>query len=332
MKHKNYRLGIDVGTNSLGWAVLQLGGSGEPCAITAAGSRIFAEGREPKSLATKAATRRQERMVRRRRDRFKQRQRFLLDELEKAGLFPGTEKERRELQKQNPLSLRATALRGPLSPWQVGRAFFHINQRRGFKSNRRDQSEIATNGRVSRSARRLLEEMGLIGSEISDEQQKQLSKADQKSARRREAEARKSALDDLRARADLTYGSFLYERQRKGKPTRARPGVGENGRLYDVYPTRELYEDEFEKIWSAQAPHHRDLMTDEAKKRIHRAIFHQRPLKPQKRGKCTYMHDEDRAFRAMPSFQQYRIYQEVHNLEWSDGLGIHRVRDSRRGA
>ena len=71
-----YRFGLDVGTNSLGWSVLELDDCGVPCAIAAAGSRIFAEGRNNKSKATLAATRREKRSLRRRRDRFKQRQRF----------------------------------------------------------------------------------------------------------------------------------------------------------------------------------------------------------------------------------------------------------------
>ncbi len=118
--------------------------------------------------------------------------------------------------------------------------------------------------------------------------------------------------------AKLTYGSFLWQRQQEGRPTRARPLPGHRKSPYDVYPTRELYEDEFSKIWSAQAKYH-SSMTDENKDRIYNIIFKQRPLKSQKVGRCMYMPDEDRTFRAMPGFQCYRIYQEVNNLEWTGG-------------
>ena len=141
VNNKKYRLGLDVGTNSLGWSVLQLDANSEPCAVMAAGSRIFAEGREAKTKATLAATRRAARSARRRRDRFKQRQKFLLSELVKTGLFPQDHKDRQALQMLNPLQMRADALRRQLQPWEVGRALFHLNQRRGFKSNRKDQSE-----------------------------------------------------------------------------------------------------------------------------------------------------------------------------------------------
>ena len=324
---KKYRFGLDVGTNSLGWSVLELGEGEVPCAITAAGSRIFAEGRVNKSKATLAATRREKRSARRRRDRFKQRQQFLLHELTLAGLFPESGEKRKVLQTLNPLALRTRALTEPLSPYEVGRTLFHLNQRRGFKSNRKERSEEAVDGTVSKSARFLLQQMGLIEPEMAPEEYRKLSREDKKQVRRAEAEARKQALRKLADKAELTYGSFLYQRQRQRKPTRARPGAGNDGKLYDVYPTRELYEDEFNKIWQAQVRHHRELMTEVVRERVHRAIFHQRPLKPQRRGKCTYLPLEDRAFRAMPSFQRYRIYQEVNSLEWWDGYNSKRLRD-----
>ena len=322
-----YRLGLDVGTNSLGWSVLELNISGEPCVIKAAGARIFSDGRASTSQATLAAGRREARSARRRRDRFKQRQKFLLDELEKAGLFPPEGEEREALRDQNPLELRARALKKKLEPYQIGRALFHLNQRRGFKSNRKDRSEETTSGKVSNSVRMLLEQMGLIGLPISLEEYRALSREDKKLVRQQEAKERQQALEKLKKQQNLTYGSFLYERHTRKAPTRARPGAGDGGRLYDVYPTRELYEDEFNKIWDAQAIHFPDLMTDDKKQRIHYVIFTQRPLKPQKRGQCIYMPEEKRTFRAMPSFQRYRIYQDVNALEWRTGTDEHLLRD-----
>ena len=327
MEPKKYRLGLDVGTNSLGWCVLQLDNEGEPCGVGGAGVRIFSQGRDNKSLATLAATRRKARSARRRRDRFKQRQNFLLRELTNAGLFPEAGPERRSLEQLNPLRLRADALTRGLELWEVGRALFHLNQRRGFKSNRKDQSEDARSGVVSNSARLLLEQMGLIDPPMPKEDYGKLSQAEKRLARKQEAGARTQALDKLKGDKHRSYGAFLHQRQEQNKPTRARPGAAAEGKLYDVYPTRELYEDEFNKIWQSQAAYHPGQMTNAVRDRIHRAIFFQRPLKPQKRGKCTYMSDEDRCFRAMPSFQRYRIYQEVNSLEWRDSSRSHRVRD-----
>lgn len=326
----SYRLGLDVGTNSLGWSVLELseqGGNMLPCRVVNAGVRIFSDGRDVKSKATLKADRRMARSARRRRDRFKQRQTFLISELQKAGLFPSDEDGMKQLQALNPLELRAAALTEKLPAYHVGRALFHLNQRRGFKSNRKDRSEEVTSGKVSTSVRLLLEQMGLINPPISKEEYKELSKEDKKKARQKEAEDRDLALKKLSCDRTLTYGAFLWKRHQEGRPTRARPGVGGSGKLYDVYPQRELYDDEFNKIWDSQAPYHSKLMNDNARKHIHTAIFSQRTLEAQTRGKCAYLPAEDRTFRAMPSFQRYRMLQDLNHLEWTVGGRVYRLRD-----
>lgn len=319
-----YRLGLDVGTNSLGWAVLELDGEGVPCAILAAGSRIFSDGREPKSKSTLAADRRQARQMRRRRDRFLQRQTYLMDQMRKMGLFPTRDsQEAREMQKIDPVELRGRLLtesaqtvladirsrrnrlgRPLLAPgiseglkpqYLIGRALFHLNQRRGFKSNRKDRSDEVTSGKVHGSIRELLKQMGLPQDRID-------------------------AIKSLKERTDLTYGSFLWNRRRKGGTTRAR--MGEDGKLYEIYPQRDLYEDEFEKLWTARSGEFPEILTPSHRERIHEVIFTQRPLKAQERGRCVYCPNENRTYRALPSFQRYRILQEVNNLSWSTSKGI----------
>ena len=167
----------------------------------------------------------------------------------------------------------------------------------------------------------LMQEMGLIDAPMPPETYKELDKEAKKQARQAEAQARDEALVKLSNQKDISFGAFLWQRQQNGKQTRARPGAGDDGKLYDVYPSRAMYEDEFKKIWDAQAKHFAALMADKAK--FHKIIFTQRPLKPQTRGKCTYMSAHDRTFRAMPSFQRYRMYQEVNNLEWATAEGRH---------
>ena len=302
-KKKPYRLGLDVGTNSLGWCVLGLDNKEkEPNLIIAAGVRIFSDGREDKTTSTLAAKRREARLARRRRDRFKQRQIFLLDELTKAGLFPTETNQQKNLQKENPLELRATALSKKLSPNQVGRALFHLNQRRGFKSNRKDQDK--ENRNISSAVISMLKDMGLKSLQNDDESTKTLLK---------------DVIADLKQDKSLSYGCYLWQRIKSGKTTRKIPD--EEG----LYPFRDLYEDEFEKIWQTQAKHHPKLMTDAVKERISTAIFTQRPLKPQTIGSCAYMLGKQRAYKAMPSLQQYRIYQEVNNLEWTTSKGTRKL-------
>ncbi|MBN9445796.1 MAG: hypothetical protein J0I67_02665 [Bosea sp.] len=105
-----WRLGADLGTNSLGWAVIRLDDQGAPEGVEAAGSRIFSDGREPKSGASLAGGRRDARAMRRRRDRFKQRQAALLKYLTLAGFFPADDEARRALAALDPYELRTRTL------------------------------------------------------------------------------------------------------------------------------------------------------------------------------------------------------------------------------
>jgi len=138
-----WRLGVDLGANSLGWAAILLNEAGEPAGFLAAGSRIFSDGRDPKSGASLAVDRRDARSMSRRRDRFKQRREALIKYLVRDGIFPADKAERKALAVLDPIELRARALDEALPLAHLGRALFHLNQRRGFKSNRKaDRKEF----------------------------------------------------------------------------------------------------------------------------------------------------------------------------------------------
>jgi CRISPR-associated endonuclease Csn1 len=185
----NYRLGIDLGTNSLGWAAIKLGEEGNPCGILDMGVRIFSDGRNPKDGSSLAVQRRLPRGQRRRRDRYLQRRAELMDALVALGLMPSEDDERKALEELDPYALRARALDHPLTPFELGRALFHLDQRRGFKSNRKSDGD--------------------------DENEAKKTRAEIDELRRRIAES-----------GARTLGEFLVRRQKKGKAVRARPGVG----------------------------------------------------------------------------------------------------------
>ena len=288
-----YRIGLDVGANSLGWSVVELDETGkQPVELVDAGARIFTDGRVEKSKATLKADRRAARSARRRRDRYKQRRTFLLEELADLGLFPYDETQsdkarRAALQKKDPLQLRSDALERELPLSDIGRALFHLNQRRGFKSNRKDAE--SRDGVVKASVKLLQQKL-------------------------EEAEA-------------PTLGAFLWKRRKRRLPTRTRRHGKKKSDLYEFYPTRALLKREFDAIWKAQKTYSPTVLTDEARQRIHDVIFTQRPLKPAVLGKCVYLTDHDRTYRAMPTFQRYRIYQEINNLEWATSTEQRRVLD-----
>ena len=80
----------------------------------------------------------------------------------KSGLFPKDIVEQKNLELLDPYEIRFKALTEQVPLHHLGRALFHINQRRGFKSSRKDKSEETTSGVVSKSVRALYEEMQLI--------------------------------------------------------------------------------------------------------------------------------------------------------------------------
>ncbi|UOO82253.1 type II CRISPR RNA-guided endonuclease Cas9 [Uruburuella testudinis] len=132
----NYRLGFDLGYTSLGWACILLDNDDQPCEVHDFGARIFPSGRDAKSKQPTSVERRKKRGARRNRDRYLARRSRLLAQMIAFGLQPENQSERRELAKQEPLALRAKGISEQLTPFELGRALFHLNQRRGFQSNR----------------------------------------------------------------------------------------------------------------------------------------------------------------------------------------------------
>ena len=183
-----YRLGLDIGVNSIGWAAVRLGEDGEPRGLLDMGVRIFPDGRDPQSEASNAVDRRTARGQRRRRDRYLKRRSALMDSLVEFGLMPSDSSERKVLEDRDPYRLRASALDDALQPHELGRSLFHLNQRRGFKSNRKAQ-----------------------GKDESEESEMLKS-----------IDALRSAIRKSGAR---TLGEFMARRHKKGETTRARAGV-----------------------------------------------------------------------------------------------------------
>lgn len=144
-----YRLALDIGANSIGWCLLDLDAAGAPCGLRDMGVRVFPDGRDPKKLASLAADRRLARGMRRRRDRYLQRREALLNALVRHELMPAEEGARKALAGLDPYALRRDALHRKLAHHELRRAIFHLNQRRGFASNRKtDRGNDAEQGKI----------------------------------------------------------------------------------------------------------------------------------------------------------------------------------------
>ena len=127
-------LGIDLGTNSLGWALVD----DENREVVDMGVRIFPEGYDKlgqgDSEVTRNVQRRMARMMRRQIERRRRRKIKLLNWLKRHGLFPW-ERTDTEPTTIDPYKLRHEALSRRLEPHELGLALYHLNQRRGFLSN-----------------------------------------------------------------------------------------------------------------------------------------------------------------------------------------------------
>ncbi|MGC1586431.1 MAG: type II CRISPR RNA-guided endonuclease Cas9 [Rhodomicrobium sp.] len=301
------RFAFDLGPNSIGWAVYQIGfpsGAFSPsprvCKLLDCGVRLFSDGRNPKDGASLAEIRRIARSARRRRDRFLQRRTYLMALLVDYGLMPKLTGERRALASLDPYALRAKGLDGELAPFEIGRALIHLNQRRGFKSDCKADRGAASD-----------KDKGKIADAVS------------------------RLKDQLSAANARTIGEFLWRRHGgpDGKATpRARTQENNSTRirlrgegakaLYEYYPSREMLEDEFHQLMEAQSRYHPAILTPEALASLHRAIFWQRPLKPVPARRCTLEPTEQPVPRALPSVEARVIYEMLNQLRYGEGLTL----------
>lgn len=125
--------GFDIGTTSVGFAVIAHDAEAHTGKIERLGARIFPEGvtedkKEPRNLQ-----RRQKRLMRRQLRRRRLRRRLLNETLSSAGLLPkyGTP-EWASAMRADPYVLRAKAEREALSAHELGRSLYHLAKRRHF--------------------------------------------------------------------------------------------------------------------------------------------------------------------------------------------------------
>jgi CRISPR-associated endonuclease Csn1 len=279
------RLGLDIGTNSIGWW-LYATENGEITSVIDGGSRIFSDGRDPKSKASLAVDRRAARAQRRRRDRYLRRRAALMKRMAEVGLMPPDPEAAKELERLDPYELRAAGLDQPLPLAHFGRALFHLNQRRGFKSNRKTDRGDNESGKIKDATARLDQAM--------------------------------------MAKGARTYGEFLHMRRASAPDARQVPGVRtrlsiaqrdntekeESG--YEFYPDRRHLSEEFEKLWAVQATYN-PALTDALRDEIRLIIFHQRPLKTPAVGLCLFT-DETRIPSAHPLNQRRILLETVNAL------------------
>lgn len=285
-------LGLDLGTNSLGWAILDdLNGD-----ILDKGVVVFPEGIDAANdtLETPAAIRRAKRMGRRMKFRRKMRKWGLLDLLIKNGMCPMTAAELRAWKADgkypvtneafvkwlkatdthNPYCDRAAAASEPVAPLVLGRALYHIAQRRGFKSSRKEEAEEeSTNAK----------ELGVVKGGIA------------------------KLTEEISAAHCRTLGQYFYKllEENKNRPAKTRIRTRHTGRV-------EHYMTEFSVIMETQG------ISGDLRKSFYNAIFLQRPLRSQKQlvGNCPLETKSPRVQIGHPAYEEFRMLSFVNNLRF----------------
>ena len=286
-------LGIDTGTNSLGWAIVEK--QADEYHLLDKGVNIFQEGvkMEKGIESSKAAERTAHKAARVRNYRIKLRKIRLLRILSDAHLCPPLSKAelsewrlkkkypKNELfmqwqstddeSEKTPYAYRHKCLHESLDftsmtdRYILGRSFYHMIQRRGFLSNRKDQSGDDT-GKVKESINNLTQEMHDAGYEY--------------------------------------LGDYFYSLYNKGEKIR------------NHYTARnEHYLTEFKAICEKQ-----DLdknLGPEVVRQIEKAIFDQRPLKSQKGqvGKCVFEKNKTKCPTSHPMYEELRMLSFINNIK-----------------
>lgn len=286
-------LGIDTGTNSLGWAIVEK--QADEYHLLDKGVNIFQEGvKIEKGIeSSKAAERTSHKAARVRNYRIKLRKIRLLRILSDAHLCSPLSKAELSawrLKKEYPknelfMQWQATDDDSEKTPYAyrhkclhesldfnsmtdryiLGRAFYHMIQRRGFLSNRKDQSADDT-GKVKESISNLTQEMHDAGYEY--------------------------------------LGDYFYSLYNKGEKIR------------NHYTARnEHYLAEFKAICEKQ-----DLdknLGPEVVRQIEKAIFDQRPLKSQKGqvGKCVFEKNKTKCPSSHPMYEEFRMLSFINNIK-----------------
>ena len=281
-------LGLDLGSNSIGWALLSADGK-KPQSIIDCGVRIFQAGLEGDiesgNAVSRARERREKRSLRRQADRKQMRKEHLLHLLQRLGLlpqglaqdiFPALDKDlinryKSQNDEQNPCKLsnifpywlRKRALDYPLKPYELGRVLYHLGQRRGFLSNRKSPS-AQDDGTVITSISELRQRMNEAGSR--------------------------------------TLGEYLVNLNPHEE------------RIRNRYTHREMYQEEFEEICSFQRQTH-SVLNGKNIESLRKTIFFQRPLKSAKNlvGYCELESNSRRAPWSSIEAQCFRYLQMINN-------------------
>lgn len=178
----------------------------------------------------------------------------------------------------NPYKVRHDGIYDQISLMELGRTFYQMILRRGYKSNSKTDSPTDTgaiyNGSVNMSGINSTKEM--IGS------------------------------------IKGTLGAALYHTQSKDGESYNKDDIKSRAR----YTERSMYLYEFEMLWKTQSSSYSDLLTDELKGLFIKTMFDQRPLASKKHlvGVCTFEKNKKKASKSSVVFEIFNAYQFANTI------------------
>ncbi len=316
-------LGLDLGTNSIGWAIRNHDLNENQ--IEKYGVAIFEKGvgSEKGVEYSYAAKRTQKRSVRRLYQARKYRLWETLEVLISNGYCPMTMDQLNNWRKydkvnkriyphievfenwikldfnndgkpdyRSPYEIRALLvdqkldLNNPENKFKIGRALYHIAQRRGFKSSRKDA--------------------------VPDEQ-----------GERKDAKSEVKKDNEFSNSLNQKFGKTLADFPTVGAALGYIESQGERVRLEWIQHTfRKHYRDEINKIFEYQGigldTDFYKALVEKSKNKYNGAIFYQRPLRSQKGlvGNCTLEKNKSRSPISHPAFETFRAWSFINNIEY----------------
>lgn len=280
-----YSIGLDVGIESVGYAVLELDSYDQPFRIERLGSRIFDRAEHPKDGSSLAVPRREARGARRRLRRHRHRLERIRGLIVSSGILSSEQLQQLfEGELTDIYEVRTKALDELVSREDFARILIHLAQRRGFKSNRKAVDEAdAEGGKLLKAVsanRELCEQKGYrtVG---------EMMYRDEKfsDCKRNKAEDYKNTVD----RASIEYEAHLiFERQRE---------------MGSSYATPEIEEAYVSILTSQRSFAEGPACGPYSGNQIDRM-----------RGPCTFEEGEIRAAKATYSFQLFNLWQHINHI------------------
>lgn len=292
-----YGIGLDCGIASVGYCVMELDFNDEPRRIVKLGSRIFDCAEVPKTGASLAAPRREARGLRRRVRRHRHRldrirymlvEKRIISQAELDNLYNG--------QLSDVYELRVKALDEPVGNCEFARILIHLAQRRGFRSNKRNDGNDKEAGKLlkaTESNKALLEQKGYrtVG-EMFLKDEKFTEHKRNKGEDYSNTVLRSMVADEIKAifAAQRSFGMTFASEEIEAKYT----DIALSQRPFDLGPAKGPE--------NSPSPYH-DMLGES---RV---------------GQCTFYPEEKRAAKATYSFQYFNLLQKINHIYLVNDFG-----------